>query len=541
MVLISSLELEHKPTTTHSSNATPEILKTMHDITSPPPSLPNQSQQQQEQEPILILGAGIFGLSTALSLLHYHRQKNQTSPISPLSQTLQHAPIRILEASPTLPNPVGSSVDSSRIVRADYPSPLYAQLARQAQERWRDQGPEGWGAGGRYTESGLVVVADHEDRADGDGDGESGRWYMQGALENVRAAEGRGDGQVGEEGRGVQELPDRASIRQITGYASAMGDSGYVNWGSGWADAEACVAFALEKIRREDTEGRVSIECGKRVERLLFSDPEPDPDPTSINHTSESRADLPTTPKPICTGIQLSSGTILKASLVILATGSWSPTLLDLRGRATATGQVLAYLRLTESEHDTLSRKPVLLNMSRGMYVMPPPPPPSSLDGDGDVGPAMRELKIARHGFGYRNMRRVPRPALGGQRRRERGVGREEGRRGGDEQGALQGSENVGIGTGTDSDEMFEVSVPDTTIPIPPEGERACREMAREAFAYPDPDSNVKMEEERNELAALAERPFSRTRLCWYCDTYALPPQSNSIIIPFPPLPFLTL
>ncbi|KAF7503415.1 hypothetical protein GJ744_003898 [Endocarpon pusillum] len=293
-----------------------------------------------------------------------------------------------------------------------------------------------------------------------------------------------------------------------------MGDNGYVNWGSGWADAEACVAFALEKIRREDREGRVTIECGKRVERLLFSDPESEPepeldlDPLSINASGAETPEL--RPKPVCTGIQLSSGEIRKASLVILATGSWTTTLVDLRGRAIATGQVLAYMPLSEGEHAALSRKPVHINMSRGMFVMPP----QARDGE-----SRREVKIARHGFGYRNPRMMREPAL--LQPRKWGKWRAE-------EGAMRGPENVGPGArvgdgGVDGEkgkgghEMLEISVPDTTIPIPPEGEEACRKMAREAFGYlnpaSNPDSDVKMKE-LHELAALADRPFSRTRLC---------------------------
>ncbi|KAF7505159.1 hypothetical protein GJ744_001225 [Endocarpon pusillum] len=513
----------------------------MSDATPPPPN--------QDQQPILIAGAGIFGLSTALSLLHRSKPDGPrypspsiTRPDASLSHLLSTAPIQILDASATLPNPVGSSVDSSRIIRADYPSPLYSRLARQAQERWRDRTPEGWGGEGRYMESGLVVVADHE-RHVGDGEAESGRRYVQGALENVRAALGQGGGaeqqeeeEEEEEAREslVQELPDGASIRSITGYASAMGDSGYVNWGSGWADAEACVAFALEKIRREDSEGRVTIECGKRVERFLFSDPESEPeldlDP-SINASGAQTPEPRPRPKPVCTGIQLSSGEIRKASLVILATGSWTPTLVDLRGRAIATGQVLAYMPLSEGEHAALSRKPVHINMSRGMFVMPP----RARDGE-----SRRELKIARHGFGYRNPRMVREPAL--LQRRKMGQRRAEGR--GGEEGAMRGPENAepgaGVGDGDGDEEkgrggheMLEISVPDTTIPIPPEGEEACRKMAREAFGYPDPasnpDSDVKMKE-LHELAALANRPFSRTRLCWYCDT----PSGNFLITAHP-------
>ncbi|ERF69417.1 hypothetical protein EPUS_05962 [Endocarpon pusillum Z07020] len=321
---------------------------------------------------------------------------------------------------------------------------------------------------------------------------------------------------------------DRASVRGITGYASAMGDSGYVNWGSGWADAEACVAFALEKIRSEDREGRVTIECGKRVERLLFSDPQVEPELDRAPPINQSGAATPEPrPKPVCTGIQLSSGEIRHASLVILATGSWTPTLVDLRGRAIATGQVLAYIPLSEGEYAALSRKPVQLNMSSGMFVMPP---------RAREGESRRELKIARHGFGYRNPRMVREPALAQRRRRDQ---RADGR---GEEDAMRGPENVEPGAGAgdgdgekgkDGHEMLEISVPDTTIPIPPEGEEACRKIAREAFGHPDPasnpDSDVKLKE-LHELAALADRPFSRTRLCWYCDT----PSGNFLITAHP-------
>ncbi|KAF7619515.1 hypothetical protein AFLA_001141 [Aspergillus flavus NRRL3357] len=89
---------------------------------------------------ILIVGGGVFGLSTALSLSRRH----------PTSE------VTVLEASPIIPNPEGSSVDASRIVRADYSHPVYTKLADAAIERWRNTE---WGAeDNRYIQSGLLLV-----------------------------------------------------------------------------------------------------------------------------------------------------------------------------------------------------------------------------------------------------------------------------------------------------------------------------------------------------------------------------------------------
>jgi len=68
---------------------------------------------------ILIIGAGEFGLSTALSLLSRSAYKGSR--------------ITIVDSSSQLPNPSGSSVDANRIVRADYADVLYSRLASESQ------------------------------------------------------------------------------------------------------------------------------------------------------------------------------------------------------------------------------------------------------------------------------------------------------------------------------------------------------------------------------------------------------------------------
>ncbi|KAI4286494.1 MAG: hypothetical protein L6R35_004249, partial [Caloplaca aegaea] len=97
---------------------------------------------------------------------------------------------------------------------------------------------------------------------------------------------------------------------------------------------------------------RLILERGQ-AKQLLFSPSDPDTN-TSI--------------KPSVTGVVLCDFSQLEADLTILATGAWTPSLLDLQGRLQATGQVVAYLPLTAAEAQELQALPVLLNLSTGYF-----------------------------------------------------------------------------------------------------------------------------------------------------------------------------
>ncbi|KAJ9610326.1 hypothetical protein H2200_005103 [Cladophialophora chaetospira] len=355
---------------------------------------------------ILIVGAGVFGLSTALSLIQ--------------NQTYNATRITIIDASPTLPNPSGSSVDANRIVRADYAHKHYAELALQAQELWRDRGKDAWGGEGRYHEPGFVLTA----VADKDA-------YLAEALSNVRSlAKEDKHGRI--DLNKIQELHGQDEIRKATGYEGVSGDHGYANFNSGWADAEACVAYALRRIRAEGGD-RVTIRSNTRVQRLLVSGTE-------------------------CKGVHLHGGEKIVADLTILAAGAWSPTLIDLQGRCLATGQTMAFLDVTAEEQAAMRDRPTIINQSSGMFIIPP---------------RNKVLKVARHGYGYRNPIKIPQQTL---------------RPGSD---VSSGEVEVSV----------EVSVPDVGVPIPREAEEGLRNALRENVPH------------------MADRPFVRTRICWYCDT----------------------
>jgi sarcosine oxidase / L-pipecolate oxidase len=350
---------------------------------------------------VLIVGAGEFGLSSALALVNRPRYANTQ--------------ITIVDSSPELPNPSGSSVDASRIVRADYGNAMYAKLAAKAQVLWRDTSDDGWGGQGRYHEPGFLLTVDDEETAG----------YVKQSLGNVRDVVLQTGGEAALKGVQVVE-GGREEIRRVSGLEGATGTWGYVNWNSGWCDAGKCVEFAIRKLKREGR-GRVEIRAGAAVERVLVEGGR-------------------------CTGVRLRGGEVLKADLTVLAAGAWTPSLVDLQGRCVATAQALTYLAIDEAEQKGLQDNPTVMNLSRGMFIIPP---------------RNNELKVARHGFGYRNPQKLSRAQL------------------------LSGSE----------DEFVEVSVPRVGIQVPREGQQACREALREM------------------LPSLGSRPFTNTRLCWYCDT----------------------
>lgn len=365
---------------------------------------------------ILIVGAGVFGLSTALTLLS--RPSYSTSHIT------------ILDSAETLPNPHGSSVDSSRIIRADYAHKSYAKLASRAQERWRDTSDAAWGGGDRYHETGFVLT------------GNPGmKHYVESSMRNVLDLAAQG---LPIDASKVKALPDKDAIRHATHHPGVSGETGYANWNSGWADADKCIAHALELLKQPQNMSRVTLRTNTCVSRLKY-DPE--------THQ--------------CTGVTLSSSETLHADLTILATGAWTPTLIPLHNRALATGQVLGYLRLTPEEQTYLAHTPVTMNMSTGLFLIPP---------------RDQELKIARHGFGYRSF----------------------------------------------THDNPSTSVPNTSSTIPAEAEHALREALAAFFPatlpldFRGPPS----------LATLAQRPFTKTRICWYTDT----PKGN-FLINYPPLP----
>ncbi|KAI0155325.1 FAD dependent oxidoreductase-domain-containing protein [Xylariaceae sp. FL1272] len=213
-------------------------------------------------------------------------------------------------------------------------------------------------------------------------------------------------------------------------------DWAYLNTRAGWADAEASMQWLYERVLE--------------TKRVKF-----------INGTVAQLETSSDKPQHI-SGVRLSDDRTFTADLVILATGAWTPTLLDLEGQAIATGQCLAYLELTEDEQEKLKDMPVCLNLADGCFIIPP---------------RNRVLKIARHSYGYLNPSEPTTSPL------------------------TPSSDSSSKNADPISQPLTHLTNP--TLQIPHEGITDLRRALKRFIPWSD----------------LSTRPFTHTRLCWYTDT----------------------
>lgn len=178
-----------------------------------------------KKDAIIIVGAGVFGLTTALDL----RRRG-------------YEDVTVLDRM-TPPVPDGSSCDISRVIRADYVDPFYAALAKEALQAWRD-GP----FASFYHNSSFVLATETQHDT-----------YLEKVKDVLR-----GQGQT------VQDFHSTAELQRIFPALNEIKDnlSGYVNPNGGWADA----AGAIARLAGLCTEEGVSIITGPKgtVQSLLI-------------------------------------------------------------------------------------------------------------------------------------------------------------------------------------------------------------------------------------------------------------------------------
>ena len=156
-------------------------------------------------------------------------------------------------------------------------------------------------------------------------------------------------------------------------------------------------------------------------------------------------------------GVRLTDGSELTADLTILAAGAWSASLIDLRSICKATGQVICYMPITDAEQERLGCNPTILNLSHGLFIIPP---------------SKNLLKVARHGHGYVNPTTIPHPES------------------------------------DDPNETITTSLPWTAVDdpdqaVPEEGQRDLRNFL--SAVHPS--------------ISVPSRPFTKSKICWYTDT----------------------
>lgn len=277
----------------------------------------NMARNGKFHSEVLIVGAGAFGTSTA-----FHLAINNQNP----------ARVRVLDRA-SVPSPQAASTDVNKIVRADYSSAFYMDLAYDALSAW-----EAWALLKPYFHRTGWVMLD-EKTSD----------LSERIRRNFRTS-GRPD-----PSRDISLEEVRSNWDGIfkdidtTDFSNA-----YTNPSSGWADASLAV-----KVMMQDAVSKgVKFEVGEVVELL-----------TSGQGLG---------------GVCTADGRVYTADKILLATGAWTSWLMapleialqiqhedSIDRQIVATGVCTATFQLSQQEAEYYRQMPVLIYGGRG-EVMPP-------------------------------------------------------------------------------------------------------------------------------------------------------------------------
>ncbi|CAI6096046.1 unnamed protein product [Clonostachys chloroleuca] len=293
---------------------------------------------------VIIIGAGIFGLSTALAIARRHPSTKVT----------------IVDRL-TPPVEDGTSVDTTRCIRADYGDPLYAELAEKAQKKI-EQDPE---LSRFYFKQGMSFVAE----------GTPGP-MLDLYKKNLAAVRARAD--KGLAGDPVEMKSPEAVFQSIHGRAAqpvsdaSLGrrkrwNIGYRNMDDAFIDARECVRIYYERCLAQPS---IVFRCGVPVDRLAVSG-------------QQAR------------GVILENGQTLSADLTLVAAGAWSNKLVYLDDLIIPSAIEVAWIKLTDDEAVKWKNMSITTNFDTGFNLFPP---------------YRGEIKCLRRSAGYRNTVVIPHP-----------------------------------------------------------------------------------------------------------------------------------
>lgn len=251
------------------------------------------------QPSYLIVGAGIFGASTALHL-------KAAEP---------EAQITLLDRTP-YPCPYGASFDLNKIIRDYYTDKFYMKLANEAQQQWRN-GDE-WKS--FYHETGLFVADDSG----------LGRKIIQN-YEDLRMDHSSKmifPEEVRRRWNGVYKHANPCGVNEI-----------FWNPGCGWADAAGALQYAIKTAVERD----VTFKEGEVASLLI------DNSKSCIGVQLKDGSRLMSDKVLLCTGPHTTK---------ILADSAPQWEDLQINDRMIATGVVAAYVRLTPQQMEKFEAMP---------------------------------------------------------------------------------------------------------------------------------------------------------------------------------------
>jgi sarcosine oxidase/L-pipecolate oxidase len=216
----------------------------------------------------IIIGAGVFGASTALHL-------KQTKPRA-----------RVILIDRLQPNPAAASFDLNKIIRADYCDVFYMKLSLEAQRLWQNDPlykP--------YFHQTGMLFAENLDKG-------------QSFLANYAALGVSTPATLMTVDQARQDFPTYAN-------ANWQGvEQAYFNPDSGWGDSEPALRAVVNAAIASGVEFRLGT-----VEKLLFR---------RLNSANDKKFQSPMQ----CTGVRLCGGIDIQANHILLCTGAATAKLL---------------------------------------------------------------------------------------------------------------------------------------------------------------------------------------------------------------------
>lgn len=255
--------------------------------------------QGPKDRSILIVGGGTFGTSTA-----YHLSQQGYTNVTVLDRW---AP----------PSKEAAGSDINKIIRADYPERLYADLATESIKKWRD--PNGLFAG-LYHRSGWLMAA-----------GKKSLPFIEGSIKTA-----------GERGFEKAQLLTSEEVRaRFPAYDGPMQDwQTYWNSSAGWANARAALGRMAEAAQKKGVK-YITGSAG-HVSKLLFN---------------ENRR---------CIGARTIDGTTHLADEILLATGAAAGSILDMKGQLVAKGHTVGHIQLSPDEVKKYASMPIVDHLEGG-------------------------------------------------------------------------------------------------------------------------------------------------------------------------------
>jgi sarcosine oxidase/L-pipecolate oxidase len=267
-----------------------------------------------KNERIVIVGAGVFGLSTALNLVEEG-----------------YSSVTVLDRS-VPPVPDGSSNDISRVIRFDYGDKIYAQIAKEAYDLWNTP---------TYSD------AFHQTPC---------MWISQEATPEQPVQPGGAEysrktqqvlTEMGQEWHPVRSGEEaRKRFPTFTGKMDSPGFDAFYNTSAGWADA----GLAVRQLLTRCIAAGVSLVTG----------------PSGQVEEFEKESDG------TVKAVRTANGNRIGGDRFIAATGAWTASLIPSWNSMLASAQVVGYLRLTHDEIAQLRDLPIYFNFSTGFFCFPP-------------------------------------------------------------------------------------------------------------------------------------------------------------------------